>query len=62
MNEFIFIAVMCMAQNCDFLTSTQLITEKECMTYKAQFEALPFKPEVTSAAAQCTKIKTPQYL
>jgi len=60
MNTFIFVAVMCIGTQCDFLTSSQPISEKECQTTKQQFEALPFKPEVTVATAQCTKIKIPE--
>jgi len=62
MNEFIFVAIMCIGVKCDFLTSSQPITEKECLTTKQQFESLPFKPEVTVAAAQCSKIKLPEYM
>lgn len=53
MNMFIFVAVMCIGQKCDFMTSNQAITEKHCQQVKQQFMALPFKPEVTLAAAQC---------
>jgi hypothetical protein len=62
MNEFIFIAVMCMGAKCDFLVSSQLVTEQECLTYKEQFSSLPFKPEVTVATSQCSKIKRPEML
>ena len=53
MNSFIFVAVMCMADRCDFMTSNKPITEAHCQQIKKQFLSLPFKPEVTTAAAQC---------
>ena len=53
MNSFIFVAVMCMGQQCDFISSNVAITEKHCYQIKKDFMALPFKPEVTLAAAQC---------
>jgi hypothetical protein len=53
MNSFIFVSVICIGQACSFLTSTDLITEKQCMETKKEFMQLPFKPEVTLAAVQC---------
>jgi len=53
MNAFIFVAVMCMANKCDFISSHQTVTEAHCEQIKKEFLALPFKPEVTLAAAQC---------
>lgn len=53
MNMFIFVAVMCMGTKCDFITSQKVVTESHCHQIKKQFLALPFKPEVTLAAAQC---------
>jgi hypothetical protein len=53
MNSFIFVAVMCMGTKCDFITTHQTVTEAHCQEIKQQFFALPFKPEVTLAAAQC---------
>ena len=58
MNAFIFVSIICVGQACEFFTSTSPITEKECAVVKQQFLALPYKPEVTLAAAQCTKFKT----
>lgn len=53
MNAFIFVAVICMGQQCDFISSNKVVTESHCQQIKKQFLALPFKPEVTLAAAQC---------
>jgi len=50
---FIFVSVMCIGTSCDFVTSTQAITQKHCNKMKEQFYSLPFKPEVTIAAATC---------
>jgi hypothetical protein len=53
MNAFIFVSIVCIGQQCDFFTSTRPITESECQVVKKDFLALPFKPEITLAAAQC---------
>lgn len=53
MNMFIFVSVLCIGQQCEFFTSTKPITESKCVAIKKDFLALPFKPEVTLAAAQC---------
>lgn len=53
MNMFIFVAVMCMNSKCDFITSQKAVTQTHCEQIKKQFMSLPFKPEVTLAAAQC---------
>jgi hypothetical protein len=53
MNAFIFVAIVCMGKDCNFLVSSKAITEKYCNQMKQQFLALPFKPETTLAAAQC---------
>jgi hypothetical protein len=50
---FIFVSVICMGTSCDFVTSTQATTQENCKKMKKQFYALPFKPEVTIAAATC---------
>lgn len=53
MNSFIFVAVMCMTNKCDFISSHQTVTEAHCEQIKKDFFSLPFKQEVTLAAAQC---------
>jgi len=53
MNAFIFVAIICMGKQCDFVTSNIAITESHCNQMKQQFLALPFKPEITLAATQC---------
>lgn len=53
MNAFIFVAVVCMSNQCDFMTSNQAVTQAHCEKMKQQFHELPFKPEVTIAASQC---------
>jgi len=58
MIEFIFVSVMCIGQSCDFMVSTQPISYEKCQDVKKQFLALPFKPEVTLAAAQCMRLDT----
>lgn len=65
MNAFIFVSIMCMGTNCTFVTSNKPVTEASCQQTKKQFFALPFKPDVTLAAAQClefegdtTKVRT----
>lgn len=51
---FIFVSVICIGTSCDFVTSTQALTQEHCKKMKKQFYALPFKPEVTIAAATCS--------
>jgi hypothetical protein len=53
MNMFIFVSVICIGQQCQFFTSTKPVTETKCVAIKKDFLALPFKPEVTLAGAQC---------
>ena len=53
--EFIFVAIMCMGTKCDFMASDTAVPETHCIKMKEQFLTLPFKPEVTLAAAQCMK-------
>jgi hypothetical protein len=53
MNAFIFVSVICIGQQCNFFTSSKPVTEKHCVQMKQQFLGLPFKPEITLAAAQC---------
>jgi hypothetical protein len=53
MNAFIFVSVICMGQQCTFFSSNKPITEASCQNTKKEFLSLPFKPEVTIAAAQC---------
>ena len=57
MNSFIFVSVICVAQACGFMTSTDYITEKECNEYKQEFIQTKFGPEVTLAAYQCMNFK-----
>ena len=58
MMEYIFISVMCIGQSCDFMISNQLLSREKCQSIKQQFMQLPFKPEVTLAAAQCMSFST----
>lgn len=53
MNSVIFVSIICIGSTCNFFTSNKPVTEKHCQEMKQQFLALPFKPEVTLAAAQC---------
>jgi hypothetical protein len=58
MIEFIFVAVMCIGTSCDFMVSSKPISNDQCQVFKKDFLRLPFKPEVTLAAAQCMRIDT----
>jgi hypothetical protein len=53
MNAFIFVSVMCIGQQCAFVTSMDSISEKKCQEMKREFLTSKFKPEVTIAASQC---------
>jgi hypothetical protein len=53
MNAFIFVSVMCIGQQCAFVTSMDSMPEKTCNELKIAFLLTKFKPEVTVAAAQC---------
>jgi hypothetical protein len=53
MNAFIFVSIICIGQQCEFFTSTKPVTETKCQAIKKEFLGLPYKPEVTLAAAQC---------
>jgi hypothetical protein len=57
MMSFIFVSVVCIGMNCDFMTSTQAMPQEQCQKMRKQFEALPFKPEVTLATSQCMEFK-----
>jgi Ni,Fe-hydrogenase III small subunit len=57
MISFIFVSVVCIGMNCDFMTSTQSMTQEKCQKMRKQFEALPFRPEVTLATSQCMEFK-----
>lgn len=64
MNAFIFVSIICIGQQCEFIASTKPTTQTRCESIKKDFLAMPFKPEVTLAAAQCmtfeetTRIRT----
>lgn len=53
MNTYIFVSVICVAQACGFMTSTDYISEKECNEYKQEFLQTKFNRDVTLAAYQC---------
>lgn len=53
MMAFIFVSVVCMGMNCEFMSSKHSMPQEQCQKIRKQFEALPFKPEVTLAASQC---------
>lgn len=57
MNTFMFVAVVCIAQNCHFSVSNDPLPSAKCESIKKDFLALPFKPEVTLAATQCVKVE-----
>jgi hypothetical protein len=54
--EFMFVAVTCINMDCAFMVSHQPIPKAQCEIFKKQFSELPFKPEVTLAAAQCVEL------
>jgi hypothetical protein len=62
MIEFIFVSVMCIGKNCDFMVSHYPMPYEKCQTIMKQFSQLPFKPEVTLALAQCMRIDTGEKL
>jgi hypothetical protein len=53
MMSFIFVSVVCIGMNCDFMSSKHAMPQADCQKIRQQFSALPFKPEVTLAASQC---------
>ena len=53
MNMVIFVSIVCVGSSCNFITSNKPVTESHCQQMKQQCLALPFKPEITLAAAQC---------
>lgn len=53
MMSFIFVSVVCIGANCDFMSSKYAMPQEQCQKIRKQFEALPFRPEVTLAASQC---------
>jgi hypothetical protein len=53
MNAFIFVSIVCVGQSCNFVSSNKPVNEVKCKEMKTQFLALPFKREITLAAAQC---------
>lgn len=57
MNAFIFVAVVCIGQQCGFMSSMDTMTEKECQATKAEFLSQKFDPKVTLAATQCMSFK-----
>jgi hypothetical protein len=58
MIEWIFVSVMCIGTSCDFMITNQPVTREKCISIKKEFMRLPFKPEVTLAAAQCMSFNT----
>ena len=57
MNSVIFVSIVCIGTSCNFFTINKPVTETHCQDMKKQFLALPFKPEITLAAAQCMEFK-----
>jgi hypothetical protein len=57
MMSFIFVSVVCIGMNCDFISSKHAMPQEQCQKIRQQFSALPFKPEVTLAASQCMEFK-----
>lgn len=57
MMSFIFVSVVCIVNTCEFMTSKIDMPNEQCQKIRKQFEALPFKPEVTLAASQCMEFK-----
>jgi hypothetical protein len=57
MNAFIFVSILCIGQQCDFMTSSSAVTQVQCQQMKKEFLNAKFKPEVTMAATQCLDFK-----
>ena len=55
--EYMFVAILCIGQQCDFVISKEPVTLEKCESLKTDFLALPFKPEITFAATQCVKVQ-----
>ena len=55
--EIMFVAIICVGPSCEFMISNNPVSENKCNFMKKQFLDLPFKPEVTMAAAQCIKVE-----
>jgi hypothetical protein len=62
MNSFIFVSIICMGSNCNFVTSNEPMTQAQCQQTKFKFLSTKAKPDVTLTAAQCMKFKEPKYL
>ena len=61
MNAFIFVSVVCIGTNCNFITSSEPMTQAKCQETKFKFLSTKTKPEVTLSAAQCMKFREPKY-
>ena len=57
MNVFIFVSILCIGQQCEFMVSNSAISQAECQKMKMEFLAAKFNPEVTMAATQCLDFK-----
>jgi hypothetical protein len=57
MMSFIFVSIVCIGATCDFMSSKYAMPQAECQKIRKQFQALPFKPEVTLTASQCMEFK-----
>lgn len=55
MISYIFVSIVCINGVCDFMTSTQAVSQTRCQEMKRVFLEAPFKEGVTLAAAQCMK-------
>jgi hypothetical protein len=58
MNAFIFVSILCIGQQCDFMASSSAVTQLQCQQMKKEFLASKFRPEVTMAATQCLDFKS----
>jgi len=57
MNAFIFVAVICAGQQCEFAVSNSPLNLTACQELKQEFLSVKFAPDITLAATQCIKIK-----
>lgn len=59
MNAFIFVSVLCIGQTCNFITSMDTMTQKECEFIKREFLTTKYDKKITLAAAQCMRFNEP---
>ena len=62
MIEWMFVAIVCINSQCQFIISNPPVDKKACISLKKDFLSMPFKKEITFAAAQCMELSTGEVL